>query len=230
LIGGRNNKKFSEISNWGDKMSKCFKVLLIICIISLLITGCSVNTKHPANEVTDVVAKAENSQEKGIIKVLEFDDSQKKIIRGLGANLNDVFYFQYEGIPEEYNWLEVWIEYYEKGQKVSKLFSINEGVSRKGNILCMFENIDNKTRIIINGSSMLKEKPNMEQSVTTNKKNVKPILLDTDTEFLLAVRVVDGGNSSAIILDEIFTEQDFDDKELYQNDYVYLIKGRLYSK
>lgn len=181
------------------------------------------------NGVTNVVAVS-NSQEKGIIKALDFDDSQKKIIRGMPSYPNDIFYFGYEGIPKQYNWLEVWIDSYEKGQKVSKLFSINEGVSSNCNILCMFEDIDNKTRITIEGSSAVKDKPTMEQRVTTNRKNVNPIRLDTDTEFLLAVRVVDGGNSSAIIHDEIFTDHDSVEKELYQNDYVYLLKGRFYSK
>ncbi|SDH47819.1 hypothetical protein [Desulfosporosinus hippei] len=210
-------------------MSKSLKVLLTICIISLITTGCS-KTEHTTNGLTDVALNADNSQEKGIIKVIEFDDSQKKIISGIGASLNDIFYFEYNGIPKEYNWLEVWIEYYEKGQKTSKLLSINEGAAKDGSILCRFEDIDNKTRITINGSSLLKEKPIMEQSVTTNKKNVSSILCDSDAEFLLAVRVVDGGNSSALIPDEIFTDLTFDDQELYQNDYVYLVKGRFYSK
>jgi len=194
-------------------MSKGFKVLLTICIISLLTTGCSVK-----------------SQEEGIIKALAFDDSQGKILRGIGANPNNIFYFEYDGIPKEYNWLEVWIEYYENGEKISKLFSINEGVSRNGNILCMFEDIDNKSRITIEGSSFLKDKPVMEQSVITNKKNVFPIVTNNDTEFLLAIRVVDSGNNSAIIPDEIFTKHDFDYKDLLKNDYVYLVKGRFYSK
>lgn len=210
-------------------MSKSLKVLLAIVMFGLITTGCSVKTEHPVNGASDVAA-VPNSQVKGIIKALDFDDSQKKIIRGIGANPNDIFYFGYEGIPKQYNWLEVWIDSYEKGQKVSKLLSINEGVSSNGNILCMFEDIDNKIRITIEGSSFVKDKPTMEQRVTTNRKNVNPILLDTDTEFLLAVRVVDGGNSSAIIPDEIFTDHDFAEKELYQNDYVYLLKGRFYSK
>ncbi|AFQ45374.1 hypothetical protein [Desulfosporosinus meridiei] len=211
-------------------MSKSLKALLTILIICLITTGCSVKTEQPENGVTDAAPKADNSQEKGIIKVIEFDDSQKKIIRGIGGSPDDIFYFEYDGIPIEYNWLEVWIEYYEKGQKTSKLLSINEGAAKDGSIICRFEDIDNKTRITINGSSLLKEKPIMEQSVTTNKKNDSPILCDSDTEFLLAVRVVDGGNSSAIIPDEIFTNQTIGDQELYQNDYVYLVKGRFYSK
>jgi len=214
----------------GNKLNKGLKVVLTICIISLITTGCSVKTEHATNGETVVAVDSDNSHQEGIIKVSEFDDSQKKILRGIGANPNNIFYFEYDGIPKEYNWLEVWIEYYENGKRISKLFSINEGVSRNGNILCMFEDIDNKSRITIEGSSSLKDKPVMEQSVITNKKNVYPIVLDNDTQFLLAIRVVDSGNSSAIIPDEIFTEQDFDYKELLQNDYVYLVKGRFYSK
>ncbi|MHB8074462.1 hypothetical protein [Desulfosporosinus fructosivorans] len=211
-------------------MSKGLKVLLTICVISLLTTGCSLKSEHAANGETLVALESDNSQEEGIIKVLEFDDSQKKILNGIGVSPINIYYFEYDGIRKEYNWLEVWIEYYENGKKTNKLFSINEGVSKSGNILCMFEDIDKKSRITIEGSSILKDKPVMEQSVTTNKKNVYPIVLDNDAQFLLGIRVVDSGNSSAIIPDEIFTVQDFDYKELFQNDYVYLLKGRFYSR
>ena len=179
-------------------MIKGLKILLTICIISLIAIGCSVKTEHAKNGEI-VAVRVNNSQEEGIIKVLEFNDSQKKILKGIGANPNDIFYFEYDGIPKEYNWLEVWIEYYENGKKTSKLFSMNEGVSKNGNILCMFEDIDKKSRITIEGSSFLKDKPVMEQSIITNKKNVNPIVLDNDTQFLLAIRVVESGNSSAII-------------------------------
>lgn len=205
--------------------SRILKLLLTIVLINLIVVGCSTKT---GNEVIEEDTNI-TIEKRGIVRALEFDDEQNEILRGIGANPSSIFYYEYSNIPEEYDWLKVWVEYYEKGKKISSnLFGVDRRTSETGKIVCMINRVDDNLRITIEGSSSLQTTKKTKGSIVTNQKNRHLVSVDDDAEFLLAVRVQNSGYSPAEIGDEVFINKDY--TELLEYDHVYLVKGKFHTK
>ncbi|WDV46508.1 hypothetical protein PV797_02150 [Clostridiaceae bacterium M8S5] len=198
------------------KLKKLITVVFLVTIVGL--TGCN---DKPINK--DISKDAENKD--SVIRLIEFDDEQKEIIRGLGNNPNNIFYFKYSNVPKELNWLEMSVTHYEKGKLVTdKLLRTSNQISSEGKILCMFKREDGNLRITLDGGTLVRAN-SIKNCIIYNKPNTKTINIKQDEEFILGVRIViedekQGKVNEAKLLDEKKY------KELSKVGAVYVVRGK----
>jgi hypothetical protein len=197
-------------------------IITIIIIIIIIIIGCLVIICSGNNDYK--VEKVHNTSEKVVIDDNKSDKLQSENFGKIKAVTNEeIFNFEYDGVPKEYDWVKVWIEYYEPGKSKRELFSIKSIANPSGEISCNFENKDNKLMLRVNGLSGSMDKI----IVNVSKKNTNTIVIEDNSEFLLGVKIKTNLDIP-IISNEIFTNNEFDYTEIMKCNQVYLIKGKFY--
>jgi len=195
---------------------KRITTLFSIIIIILITVSCS-----PDEEIV----------EKSIIKKAELTDREESFIKGTG--INHSFIFEYQENNDVKN-IDVWIEGYLGGEKIGPLLKTSNKVKDDSEKYIMFNisNIQDKNTwsiSFIEGKNISTGKIDSRNDLgkTSTWDMVESIEVD-DGEYILAALVGNDGNTINGIPNGFFSQSEEYMREVLSNDYVYLLKIKLY--
>ena len=195
---------------------KRITTLFSIIIIILVTVSCS-----PDEEIV----------EKSIIKKAELTDREESFIKGTG--INHSFIFEYQENNDVKN-IDVWIEGYLGGEKIGPLLKTSNKVKDDSEKYIMFNisNIQDKNTwsiSFIEGKNISTGKIDSRNDLgkTSTWDMVESIEVD-DGEYILAALVGNDGNTINGIPNGFFSQPEEYMREVLSNDYVYLLKIKLY--
>jgi len=195
---------------------KRITTLFSIIIIILVTVSCS-----PDEEIV----------EKSIIKKAELTDREESFIKGTG--INHSFIFEYQENNDVKN-IDVWIEGYLGGEKIGPLLKTSNKVKDDSEKYIMFNisNIQDKNTwsiSFIEGKNISTGKIDSRNDLgkTSTWDMVESIEVD-DGEYILAALVGNDGNTINGIPNGFFSQSEEYMREVLSNDYVYLLKIKLY--
>ena len=195
---------------------KRITTLFSIIIIILITVSCS-----PDEEIV----------EKSIIKKAELTDREESFIKGTG--INHSFIFEYQENNDVKN-IDVWIEGYLGGEKIGPLLKTSNKVKDDLEKYIMFNisNIQDKNTwsiSFIEGKNISTGKIDSRNDLgkTSTWDMVESIEVD-DGEYILAALVGNDGNTINGIPNGFFSQSEEYMREVLSNDYVYLLKIKLY--
>jgi hypothetical protein len=178
-------------------------------------------------------ACTDNSEEsaQSIIKVAELTEREESLIKGTGINQSFVFEYQEK---KEIEKTDIWIEKYIGGEKIGPILKTTNPVNNDNSKYIMF-NMTN-----IQGDNLWSISFIEGQNISTGKITAQNELGKTSTwdtidsievekgEYILGAFVGNDGNTINGVPNEFFLEPESYMDELLANDYVYLLKIKIY--
>jgi len=197
-------------------IKKRFFILFIIIFVMIYSSACTDNSE-------------ENSQ--SIIKVAELTEKEEALIKGTGTNQNFVFEYQEKKENEK---IDIWIEKYIGGVKIGPILKTTNPVNNDSSKYIMFNmtNIqdDNLWSIsFIEGQNISTGKITAQNELgkTSTWDTIESIEVEKG-EYILGAFVGNDGNTINGVPNEFFLEPESYMDELLANDYVYLLKIKIY--
>lgn len=206
------------------------KLLLILSMIALLVclTACSNKGNNTMNDI-DIISEA------------NLTDREKMFL-----SVDNEAYFTFDfSVSEKYKWIEVWIDRYEFGKKISSNGKLVTGISesKKGMILATLtkpDDMKNKWTIAIkNGGAIVTGKYNEEYknvelnsfAKTWQTNQTKKSIVDENEITLASICYKEQNSSTSMssLTDEFYTNPDENIKEIIDYNFVYLLKVKFYE-
>jgi len=195
---------------------KRIAILFSILAIILITSSCSLD---------------EEKVEQSIIKEANLTDREEALIKGTGVN--NSFVFEYQDNQDVEN-VDIWIEKYLGGEKIGPLLKTTNLLKNDLEKYIMFNMSimqDQNTWSIsfIEGKNISTGKIDSSNDLgkTRTWDTVKNIEVDKG-EYILAAFVGNDSNNINAIPNDFFTEPNKYMDEILLNDYVYLLKIKLY--
>ena len=208
-------------------------ILVVILTFTLLFQGCSTDGK-------DEASKANKSQMAGEIVETQLTDREKELLRGVGIDKFLVFDANIKN--KNIKKIDFWVDYYEKGSFRGRCSGVGTDVeaSKDKNFKMVFSTNNSASNLLEEkltfsissngsggkGSTNIKISEKMQQ---TNFENIKQSEIVFGKEVILAVIVGTEGASAKYVSIDALNNKDETiknqaNKELLQNDYVYIVK------
>jgi hypothetical protein len=206
------------------------KLLLVLLAMAFLVSliACSNNGYKTSRDI-DIISEAKLS------------DREKMFL-----SVNSMAYFTFDfRVSEKYNWVEIWIDRYEFGKKISSNGKLLTGISEgsEGIILATLTNpedaISNWTIAIKNGGAIVTGKYKQEyknadlssytktwQAINTMNK------IEDSNEITLAsvcYKELKSGSNMSSLTDKFYKSPDENIREIIDYNLVYLLKVKFYE-
>lgn len=209
-----------------NKLINKFKIIFIICILlsGALFVSCEKNS-------SETLANRNN----GVITKSKLTPEEENLVESL---VDKYFIFDVEFGKEECQWVEFWVDEYEKGIKKEKVLgfgaSLDSEKKKDNRIIVSINNnvgYDSKDELwsfaFTNSSGMIKSRPTIpkkEGQIGSTWGSAESLeIKEGDTLFLAAI-LYSKGDSTRAFSEEFFKEPKKYEKELSEYDYAYIIK------
>lgn len=185
-----------------------------------------------------ITLSACSSKNTNILYETKLTDREKAFLSG---GNNQYFAFDYN-VDDEYNYVEVWIDSYEFGRKVSRSGGLAADLTeRKGTVLAAlneFEEEKHQWTIVINdtgSSKFIEEYPEYNNSLTSKMSGInstKNISINENEITLASICYIGQNNDTAALslTNEFYNNPDENMKENEKYNLVYLMKIKFYKK
>ena len=193
-----------------------------IITILIILTFMTLSTSCESNEEQTQVS---------IIKEAELTEKEEVLIKGTG--INHSFVFEYKN-NDNYDEIDIWIEKYQDGEKIGPMLKTSNPIDQESEKYIMFNisNVqDNSTWSIsfIEGKNISTGKIGSNNNLgRTSTWEIAKNLEINKGEHIIAVLVGNDGNTINGIPNDFFSQPDEYIDEVLINDYVYLLKIKLY--
>ncbi len=181
--------------------------------------------------ITSSCSSDDDLVQSSTIKEAELTDKEEALIKGTGVNHSFVFEYQENKDVEN---IDIWIEKYLGGEKIGPILKTSNPVNNEIEKYIMFnmsdtQNNSNWSISFIEGKDISTGKIDSRNDIgkTSTWDTVKNIEVDKG-EYIIAAFVGNDGNTINGIPNDFFIEPDEYMNEVLSNDYVYLLKIKLY--
>ncbi|GAA0729293.1 hypothetical protein GCM10008905_29100 [Clostridium malenominatum] len=206
-----------------SKLMNKFKILLFIMML-MSFTAC-----------TKEGTKGNTKEKLGVITEAKLSPNEEALVKPLSDK-----YFIFEGKlnTDEYKWVELWVDYYEKGKLQSKAMGFGSSIEDKKEMKISFiiqKDIDTKDNkeiwnlSVIDGGGYGSAKTSHYKTGKANMsswQSAKNLEIKEEDPVVLAAILESHGDSMNSLTEEFFQNPDKYKNKLEEYDYAYILKCR----
>ncbi|MBU5483687.1 hypothetical protein KQI86_05045 [Clostridium sp. MSJ-11] len=209
-----------------NKLIDKFKIIFIICILlsGVLFVSCEKNSSGTLS-----------NKNNGVITKSRLTSEEEKLVESLADRY---FIFDVEFGKEEYQWVELWVDEYEKGVKKERVLGFgssldNEKEKNSRIIVSINDNVadNNKNELwsfaLVNNNGIAKAKSTItkkESAMASTWDSVENLEIKEGDTLSLATMLYSKDGSFRSLSKDFFKEPEKYTKELAEYDYAYIIK------